>query len=213
MKNNLLRFNKAQKYLFFDFETEGLNLKFSRPWQLSFLVAERGKISLIEDLWIDWPKLKVSPDAARITGFSYEKYNEKKKPAKPILSKFEKYLYDEDYLIVGQNLLGFDVDIHSSYRGLCGKSPDFSYLDRVLDTRALAMAKGLGIKSFSSDPSERILEMYKLIHHRDRKIKVSQAFLLKDLGIEFDEKKLHDAKYDIEKNFEIFQKLLWEVEV
>ena len=40
MTNSLLRFKKNQKYIVFDFETEGLNLRYSRPWQLGFIEVE-----------------------------------------------------------------------------------------------------------------------------------------------------------------------------
>ena len=45
MTNTLLRFKKDLKYIVFDFETEGLNLRYSRPWQLGFVVVEAGKIT------------------------------------------------------------------------------------------------------------------------------------------------------------------------
>ena len=37
--------------------------------------------------------------------------------------------------------------------------------------------------------------------------------LLKDYAIDFDEAQLHDALYDIEVNFKIFQKQLWDSEI
>jgi hypothetical protein len=37
--------------------------------------------------------------------------------------------------------------------------------------------------------------------------------LLENYDIDFDPKKLHDALYDIEKNFEIFLKQIWELEI
>ena len=44
MKETLLRFNKNQRYVVFDTETEGLNLVTSRPWQIAWLVAQGDKI-------------------------------------------------------------------------------------------------------------------------------------------------------------------------
>ena len=44
MLDNLLRFKKDQKYIFFDYETEGLNLYSSKPFQLSFIISEGQKI-------------------------------------------------------------------------------------------------------------------------------------------------------------------------
>lgn len=53
MDESLLRFDKKQKYLVFDTETEGLNLIKSRPWQVAWLVVEGDRILEKHDMfWI-----------------------------------------------------------------------------------------------------------------------------------------------------------------
>jgi DNA polymerase III epsilon subunit-like protein len=47
----------------------------------------------------------------------------------------------------------------------------------------------------------------------DRKSKKKLMDLCKDYDISIDESKLHDAMYDIEQNYEVFKKMLWEVEI
>jgi len=64
MQDNLLRFQKKQKYVIFDTETESLNLVNSRPWQLSWTIAEGDKIIKNEDRFIYWDDLKMSDGAA-----------------------------------------------------------------------------------------------------------------------------------------------------
>ena len=70
MTNNNLRFNKNQRYVIFDTETEGLNLIKSRPWQIAWILAEGDKIIAKADRFIHWPNLNVSEGAAKVTGFS-----------------------------------------------------------------------------------------------------------------------------------------------
>ena len=55
MHESLLRFNKKQRYVVFDTETEGLNLVTSRPWQVAWLVVEGDKIVSRNDKFIYWP--------------------------------------------------------------------------------------------------------------------------------------------------------------
>ena len=74
MNESLLRFDKRQKYLVFDTETEGLNLVDSRPWQIAWIVAQGGKIIQKHDIYVRWDDLNVSKDAARVTGFSKDIY-------------------------------------------------------------------------------------------------------------------------------------------
>ena len=94
MKEDLLRFNKSQKYLIFDFETCNLNLASSRnkPWQLAFLICNGNNILESKDFYIKWDDLQVSKDAAKITGFKRAKYNKLAVDAKVVLKEFESYL-------------------------------------------------------------------------------------------------------------------------
>ena len=95
MKESLLRFQKNKKYLLFDYETCNLNLVANnKPWQLAFLVIENNKVVESKDYWLKWDQLNVSPDAAKITGFTEAKYKKKATCAKAALEHFEKYLYD-----------------------------------------------------------------------------------------------------------------------
>ena len=74
MTNNNLRFNKDQRYVIFDTETEGLNLIKSRPWQVAWIIAQGDKIISRNDRFIHWPNLNVSEGAAKVTGFSMKEY-------------------------------------------------------------------------------------------------------------------------------------------
>lgn len=213
MNENLLRFNKQQKYLFFDFETCCLNLGSldNKPWQLGFIVIENGKIKLKKDYWILWPDLKMSDAAARMTGWTKKKYDAKASDAKAILDEFESYLYDESYINVGHNILGFDIYIHGIYRKCLGKQPDYSYINRSIDTLCLAKAIKNEIK-FNKDDIFFDWQ-YRLNNFYDRKSKKKLIDLCKYYDIPIDENKLHDAMYDIEQNYEVFKKMLWEINV
>jgi DNA polymerase III alpha subunit (gram-positive type) len=210
MDESLLRFDKNQKYLVFDTETEGLNLIRSRPWQVAWLVVEGGKILEKRDMFLDWPNLDVSAGAAKITGFTMKEYNKRKESPRKVWGKFSKHLYDKDTFIVGQNLLGFDVYMVNIWRELMKLEADYSYVERIIDTKALAVAIA---KDIPVDKDDFISWQYRLINHRERKLKTSQAFLLKKYSIDHDPKRLHDALYDIEMNFKVFRKQLFDLEI
>ena len=213
MNEDLLRFKNYQKYIFFDFETCGLNLGSlsNKPWQLAFLVIENGKISERVDYWLKWDNLQVSPGAARVTGWTAQAYKKKGVDPRDPIRHFEKYLYNPSYLKVGHNVLGFDVYIHGIYRRLLGQSPDYSYLPELIDTLSLAKAIKNNIQY---DQSEDFLSwQYKLNDFISKKVKTNLTQLCKDYQIDFDPKKLHDALYDIEKNYEVFKKMIWDIEI
>lgn len=210
MDESLLRFDKKQKYLVFDTETEGLNLIRSRPWQVAWLVVEGDKILEKHDMFLDWPNLDVSAGAAKITGFTTKEYNKRKENPRKVWESFSKHLYDKDTFVVGQNLLGFDVYMVNIWRELMKLDADYSYVERIIDTRALAVAIA---KDIPVDKDDFISWQYRLINHRERKLKTSQAFLLKKYNIDHDPKRLHDALYDIEMNFKVFRKQLFDLEI
>lgn len=213
MKESLLRFNKSQKYLFFDYETCNLNLvsENNKPWQLAFILTDLKSEIDKADYYVKWKNLKVSKEAAKITGFNKEKYNSRSVDAKKVLSHFEKYLYDDSIIKVGHNIFGFDFYMHNIHRRLCGKSTDYSYVKKSIDTVCLARA----IKKSIKKPKDTDLTswQYRLLNIKERNLKVNLQQCCKDYDIDFDPSKLHDALYDIQKNIEFFKKMIWEVEV
>lgn len=213
MSDSLLRFNKNQKYIFFDFETCGLNLGSLRnkPWQLAFIVVEGGRIIERCDYWLKWKDLNVSEGAAKVTGWTQKKYDAKAvDPIEP-MDHFEKYLYDPDYLKVGHNILGFDVYMHGICRRLLDKKPDYSYLPFLIDTLSLSRAINNDIiYNREEDFTQWQYKILSLVRPKGRNKLID---LCKKYEIKFDPKKLHDALYDIEKNYEVFKKMIWDIEI
>ena len=210
MHESLLRFNKKQRYVVFDTETEGLNLVTSRPWQVAWLLVEGDKIIDKRDFFIHWPNLNVSEGAARVTGFSYNDYAKKSMPPNVVWEKFAHDLYNEDNLVVGQNLLGFDVYMVNVWRRLMGMDADYSYINRIIDTKSLATAIA---KDIPVEKENFINWQYRLLNHKERGLRTSQATLLKKYNIDHDPQRLHDALYDVEMNFKIFKKQLFDLEI
>jgi DNA polymerase III epsilon subunit-like protein len=210
MKENLLRFNKKQRYLIFDTETEGLNLINSRPWQVAWILAEGDKVLEKHDLYIRWEDLNISDEAAKITGFSKQAYDRRSLDPKDVFDKFSKYLEDENNLIIGQNLLGFDVYMVNIWRREIGLPSDYSFINRIIDTKSIATAIA---KEIPVQKENLLSWQYRLLNHKERGLKTSQATLLKKYDIPHDPKRLHDAMYDIEMNFRIFRKQLFDIEL
>ena len=193
-----------QKYLVFDTETEGLNLFSSKTWQLSWIVCQGNKILETHDEFIVHKELNIPEIVKKLTGFNWDTYNKKAKPLDEVWNKFEKYIFDPQYIVVGQNLLGFDVYMLAILQRLLGQEPDYSYLPRIYDTRAL----GKAYREELDKPNGDFLSwQYKIINDRSLKAKVSQNQLLKFFDIEFDQDKLHNALYDIQMCYQIFLKL------
>ena len=200
----MLKFN--QKYIDFDTETDGLNLKYSRPWELSYLVCDGYNIKTKRQIYIDVPNLDLPPFIKKLTGFSQEKYNDIKVSPEEAYEEFWPFLKSEQYLLVGQNILMYDVWMLKSLANMAKKQFDFSFMDRILDTRFMAIAEMNGLEKPSD--GNYLNWFYKLGNDGNLKKRgSSQLALLKKLDISFEESRLHDGLYDVQKNWEIFLEL------
>lgn len=213
MDNELLRFKKNQKYLIFDFETCNLNLasEDNKPWQLAFIIAEGSKVISKHDYYIKWKDLNISKDAEKITGFSRKVYNARGEDPTMILKLFESYLYNPNYINVGHNILGFDIYIHNIFRKCLGKNADYSYLKRSIDT--LSIGKAISKDITYNKGEDLSVFQFKLNSFRERGMSLSLSACCKKYDIDFDPAKLHDALYDITKNFEVFNKMIWNISI
>jgi DNA polymerase III epsilon subunit-like protein len=197
----------------YDFETENLNLALCRPWQLAYLIAENGKVKKRRNLHIDIHDLKISDGAAKVTGFSWEKYNREKIPANDVIDIIEQDFINSDSILTGHNVLGYDVYIMKNLYEYAGRELDFdSFIFRTIDT--LCLARGLHyMVDVPSEPVERLAFMYKMLHRRDKSFKGSLGVVAKNNGIDFDPTKLHDAMYDVELNYKVYDRLVYGTEL
>jgi DNA polymerase III epsilon subunit-like protein len=91
-----------------------------------------------------------------------------------------------------------------------GLGSDHSYIDRIIDTLSLARAIE---KNDEPDMDNFIYWQYKWVNFFQRGLKTSQLALLKKYNIDHDKSRLHNALYDIEMNFKIFQKQIFDIEL
>lgn len=210
--SQLLRYNKNQKFICFDAETCHLNLGVdNHPWQWAWCVATQSEILESHSHYLQWgDKLRVSDGAARATGFDpsmIERYGE---DPKAIYKKFKSYLDNPEYVIIGHNLLNFDIYIENYWAAEVGEKHNWSYLDRLIDTNAIAKAIKKGIKP---DIDNFLAWQFKVIGFYEKGLKTNLGLLMKEYKIEVDETKLHNAEFDVAYNFELFKKQMWEIEI
>lgn len=197
----------------FDFETESTNLNLARPWQFAYLEADVDcHMKKIEDLYIDIPDLNVSKDAARITGFNWETYHRVKRPASEVFDLIYNLFTNPENILVGHNILGFDVYIARTLARFLGKELPWDFLSRCVDTHCLARGLAYNSKPPRTQP-EFLLWSYKMLHTHKRGTKTSLGHLCREYEIPFDSERLHDAQYDISVNLKLLSKIKYEMEL
>jgi DNA polymerase III epsilon subunit-like protein len=210
---NLLRFNRKQKYLSLDCETSSLNLQARNnlPWEYGWTLFTLDGVIEEKEYHVKWPQLKTGEMKIRklvddMTGFSrkFENYDSWTDP-ETVLNEFEKHLYNPEIIPIAHNGLGFDVYMHNTHRKVLGRPSDYSYIERFIDTNAVAKGWKLG---YNWEGKNRIAAQYQLLDHRVRGMKTSIKALCKEFGIEYDIARAHHATYDVSLMNQIFRKLI-----
>lgn len=212
--HDLLRYKKKQKFFLFDTETEGLNLRFSRPWQFSYCIFDSYEVFETGDYYLWWDDLDISDGAAIATKFNYTEYKKRAIDPMKALSIIDERLYDESMIPCGHKVLGFDIYIHNCLRRTLNKPSDYSYLYRAtppLDTLILSKA----YKASIPPDRQNLLEwQFKMGTMRLPKgVKSTLTAMGKEFKIDFDENTLHNAANDVELNRQVLNNLIYKIEI
>ena len=213
MDEHLLRFDKSKTLCFLDFETENLCLYMERnlPWQVGMLKARRDESFDSYMRYIKWYRpANVSPEAAEVTRFRPESVTEHGVDYKQVIQD----VYDwtsEAEIIIGHNVLGFDIYFLSGMYRMLGKSP-IGIAEKMIDTHALA--KGIKLGDVFDRKKSGLLEyQYRMIHTIAKGVKTNTKTLGTEYGIEHDYENLHDALIDLGLNLKIWNKIKQQVAV
>jgi DNA polymerase III epsilon subunit-like protein len=208
----LKRFHEGG-FCLIDSETEGLNLAFSRPWQIAWGVCDtKGSISYTKSRYLWWPDLNISEDAARITRFSYETYKANALSPRQVYDEWRADRDKPERPIVWQNGLNFDAYVIATWERAMGLVPDYSYLLRTIDTNALLKAVAKGWQPDISSPEAFLSWQYKCQDWREKGLKSNLTDAAKARKVEHDYGTTHDADSDIRLMAKVFAKVLYEVE-
>jgi hypothetical protein len=208
--DNLLR-HSNYKALCFDTETESLNLGYSRPYQLSWSIFNRFKVESTFNRYIYLKNFKISKDAAKITKFVSSFYMKNAQDPKVVLDEFLSFFLCKDYLLVGHNILEFDIfQVKNLLESEGYTKVDWSdILSRCIDTMALGKASKLGIQPPKHmSPVDRYCWQRKVLS-----LPMVKGVSLSSFVENFDKSKLHDSAYDIELNVQAFKNLIKLVEI
>lgn len=210
MNQNLLRMKRNVKMCVFDFETENLNLFTSQPWQFACVQAFDGNIVNKRDIYIKWPTLNISKEAEIITRFDRARWEREGRDPKEVFLEIND-VFDASDFIAGHNVLGYDIHI---YRNACkrlGIKP-LPIHKKMIDT--LACGKGLKLEVLYK-PEDNFLNYQKRLLNQIimKKGFATLTAFCKYYDIKVDETRLHDALYDVEVNYQVLKKMLWNIEI
>lgn len=208
-------YSHPHNLIFADTETESLNLKFARPWDIGWVTETPAKKVTSYQYFPYFNDLKMSYGAQKVNNFDIYKYKQVGSDIKHACEELDNVLFDENNLIIGQYWLGFDCMIVNNFRILCGKKSDYSYLKRVIDTKALCMAYHLKENpNCAVGTNDFLAWQFRLLQKpKDRKLKTSLDFMIKEFGIDVAGLNRHESTSDNYLTREAFHKLLWKIDL
>lgn len=206
-----LSHNRSQHVAIADSETENLNLHLARPWEIAYALAKGNEIYKTRCLYPWYPDLNVSPMAAKITGFKWEKYKDLAIPKEEVWEEIKSVIYDEKFLIVGHNFIGFDIFMIRRLALDCGDWCGWSYINRVIDTLCWSRMYHNGERP---DPNNNLGSLVRQLGKPPRGSKKSTLSAMADVfKIPYEKEKLHSAEYDLTLNFQVFNKLVYALDI
>lgn len=214
---DLLRYHyKDFRFVILDAETESLNLFYNKPWDWGLVVVEGGTVKSKESIYVDWPDLNISADAARITGFDRAEYDRRKKDSAEVFDKINSYLEDEDSIILTYNGFQFDNYLFSSHARELGKELNLDFIERSVDVLPIIRAFRSEAKPpspYLKDKTEFLFWLYRWSHFYKRGNRASLGLIAADLDIHVDEKLRHTGIYDCLLTWEVFKAMLFKMEI
>ena len=212
MDSHLLRYDKKKTLVFIDCETFNLCLNscHNLPWQVAMIKLTGDSVFGSKDFLIKWDThLKIGKEAARITRYSEKAMQNGGVTPEEAFPTIQDWLDNADY-IVGHNILGFDVYLIKDYYKHMGL--DYRHLmHKIIATNCLA--RGIKYDLPYKQEQELLTYQYKVVHERRRGVKSGLAYMGKELNIEHDYDKLHNALVDLELNVKVWNKLKWQTDI
>lgn len=206
--NNFLRFDQSSKFCFFDFETEGLNLFSARAWQAAVIMAVGDNPVEKKSMYVHWKDLKVSAEAARITGYDEAKVRRAGLAPEVALDYLEKKFNEADY-VIGHNVIFYDNYIYRAWCRRLGRKP-IDLREKLLDT--FLFAKSIKLNIPFRPEVDRFAFFMKLYSEIVKRLGCSLPVLAKEYGFG-DTEGAHDALFDLEMNLFVWNKIKWSIPV
>jgi len=203
--------DEKQKICYFDCETQGLNLLTdNKLWELGWIVVQNNKILEQHSYYLRWENFYLAPYLVNKLHFDREKYEKEAKDPKEVLDIFEKYLYSNEYIISGFNILNFDVYIVNQLQKLCGKKTNYSYIPRVLDIHALYKMYLLDIP-YNKKEDNLLALQYKVLSILKKGVKTGIDAAAKNLQLSAPDEFRHTAIFDCLITNEIWNKIKYKL--
>ena len=212
---HLLRYSRDQLYMGWDKETEGLNLFYSKPWQIAWMVAKQGVMGEMNDRYPYFDDLKLSRGAAAVTRFNYQEYKDKATDARQVLEDFDKDFLNPDIIKFGHNVISLDIPVYFTFRRALGMPVNLDIFENniFLDTNNLMKAHKKRIKIPPVRSKEFLNFNFQMANFHERNLKTNLALTGKEMGINFDYDSLHRGNNDVVLNKLVLDKMLWMIEI
>ncbi len=208
---DLLKYNwRNKKFVVIDSETCGLQLFYTRPFNIGIQVYQNGNLIENHDLFIKWDDYKISPELAFKVHYDKDKIDKEGQKPKEVLDILLSYLTNQQNFFVGNNVIGYDCMIFHNYAKNLGVKLGYKWLNSLYDNNCLFKAYKLNKKP---DYDNFLAWQFSLNSWKQKGLKSNVGYVCKEFGIEYDKDSAHSAIYDCDKSYKIFMELIKKIDI
>lgn len=211
ISGDLLRYNlDNKKFVVLDSETNGLNLFYTKPFNIGIQVYQNKNLIENHNLYIKWENYNINKELAVKVHYDKYKIDKEGKNPKEVLDILLNYLTNEEYYYIGNNILGYDCMIFNSYAKHFNIDIGYKWLNRLYDNNPLFKAYKLNAKPNYDDFLSWQFSLSNLIQ---KGLKSNVGYACNEFGIEYDKDAAHSAIYDCDKSYKIFLELVKKMDI
>lgn len=209
----LLRFEKQQQYITYDWETANLELASTDiqcPWQLGVVKSIGNKIHSHDEYWMNFPRVVEimnlwGREAAKITGWTQEEFERRAQDYLPVMRSFVKDLYNPANIIITANGYNFDNYMTDIAVRLCNGKLNQTHNNRHVDIQCVEKAAHFKIPFPLVGTKEWAALMLKMSETKEKGLKTSLAYLCSKYKVDYDPARHHkEGSYDALLTFQIY---------
>ena len=211
MLDDLLKYTiKEKKILFFDLESNSLNLFFARPFDISFVIYHGYQKVEEKQFYVKWPGYKINEELAKKVHYNKEVIDKVGLAPKRAMEIVNEYINGKYDIISGNNLLNYDSMVLYNSCKEVGTNLGYQWLRKIYDCNSIFKGMKRNLKPDFDNFLSWQLSQNNFVQ---RGLKSNVAYICNEFGIQYNSEELHGSIADSRLSAQIFFELIKKVEL
>ncbi|MEK6880334.1 MAG: hypothetical protein AABY22_12030 [Nanoarchaeota archaeon] len=201
-----------KKFVFFDLETNGLNLFYSRPFEIGYLIYHGKNLTKERQIYLNYPNYQIRPEIAKKVLYNKEIVEKQGIEPKLAFQELLEYILNSEYYIIFSNGLNYDCMVLKNSCDELGLNYGYDWLKRCYDINSLFKLYKLGAKI---DNDNLLAQMFSANNYVRKGLKSNLQYMAKEFKVGMGEEtdQFHGALFDSRVCSAIFFELIKRIDL